>query len=74
MKLQSGDEFSLAAWKILCDISRQEFDRIYERLEIKIEEVGESFYNPLLKPLIDELEQKGVLTLDNGAKCIFFPK
>lgn len=59
---------------MLCDVSRKEFQKIYDRLEIKLEEVGESFYNPLIRPLIDELEQKGVITLDNGAKCIFIPK
>jgi len=40
---------------MLCAISRIEFDEIYSRLDIKLEEVGESFYNPLLRPLVDEL-------------------
>lgn len=33
---------------MLCDLSRLEFQKIYDRLNIKIEEVGESFYNPML--------------------------
>ena len=52
----------------------QEFNRIYERLEIKITPMGESFYNPLLAPLIAELEEKGFVKIDKGAKCIFTPK
>src|SRR5690606_19889780 len=34
-------------------------------------ERGESFYNPHLKEVVDELDQKGLVTLSNGAKCIF---
>lgn len=52
MKLQSGDKNTLAAWKILCDVSRKEFQQIYDRLDIKLDEYGESFYNPMLKPLV----------------------
>jgi arginyl-tRNA synthetase len=36
--------------------------------------VGESFYNPMLKPMVEELEQKGFVVEDKGAKCIFIPK
>lgn len=36
--------------------------------------MGESFYNPLLKPLVEELEQRGIIKEDKGAKCIFIPK
>lgn len=55
VKLQSGDEHCIDAWKMLCAISRKEFDKIYERLDISLKEVGESFYNPMLQPMIDEL-------------------
>jgi len=36
--------------------------------------VGESFYNPLLKPMIEELVANGKAVKDNGATCIFIPK
>ena len=49
VKLQSGDSKSIQAWKLLCDQSRKEFDEIYKNLNIKINERGESFYNPFLK-------------------------
>jgi len=55
VKLQSGDIKSIKAWKLLCDQSRKEFDEIYKNLKIKIEERGESFYNPFLKSVIDDL-------------------
>lgn len=74
VKLQAGDEHCRAGWKMLCAISRIEFDQIYSRLDIKLEEFGESFYNPMLRPLVDELLEKKFAVEDNGAICIFVPK
>jgi arginyl-tRNA synthetase len=62
------------AWQILCDISRAEFKKIYDRLDIKLEEVGESFYNPMLPGLVKELIDRGIAKEDKGAICIFVPK
>lgn len=61
-------------WEFLCELSRIEFQKIYTRLDITIEERGESFYNPFLKPLVEELVERGFVTDDKGAKCIFVPK
>ena len=36
--------------------------------------MGESFYNPMLPPLIEELEKAGHIQESKGAKCIFIPK
>lgn len=33
--LQSGDEFSLQCWKTLCDVSRDQFKLVYDRLQIE---------------------------------------
>ena len=71
VKLQSGDIKSIKAWKLLCDQSRKEFDEIYKNLKIKIEERGESFYNPFLKSVIEDLNLKKILVEDQGAKCVF---
>ena len=74
VKLQEGDEHCRAAWSMLCKISRTEFDRIYDRLDINLKEVGESFYNQFLAPMVDELTEKGLAVEDQGAICIFLPK
>ena len=71
IKLQKGEPMSLKAWKWLCNQSRNEFNNIYDRLDIEISERGESFYNPYLPGIIDELDSLGLLVTDNGAKCIF---
>ena len=71
VKLQSGDEKSIEAWKLLCNQSRKEFDQIYKTLNVKIKERGESFYNPFLKSIIEDLNYKRILVEDQGAKCVF---
>lgn len=69
--LQSGDAAAHRAWVIICDISRLAYQEIYDMLDVKIEERGESYYNPLLSDVVDELKQKGLVTISDGAKCIF---
>jgi arginyl-tRNA synthetase len=71
VKLQSGDPVSLRAWELLCEQSRREFLQIYDRLDIRLQERGESFYNPLLEAVVADLEAAGLLVVDEGAKCVF---
>lgn len=71
VKLQGGDESTLKAWKMICEISRIAYQQIYDLLDVKLTERGESFYNPMLPPLIQDLEKKGLITLSGGAKCIY---
>ncbi|GFH13268.1 uncharacterized protein HaLaN_09115 [Haematococcus lacustris] len=35
------------------------------------EERGESFYNPMLKPVVEELMEKGTAEVSEGAVCVF---
>jgi arginyl-tRNA synthetase len=71
--LQGGDEKILKAWEYICDISRQNFNKIYKKLDVEIEEVGESFYNPLIPGMIQHLMDEGYAVVDQGAKCLFVP-
>jgi arginyl-tRNA synthetase len=71
VKLQAGEEGSRRAWLLLCEQSRREFQVIYELLDIKLTERGESFYNPLLPAVVEDLAQVGLLVEDAGAKCVF---
>ncbi|MEB3306897.1 MAG: arginine--tRNA ligase, partial [Cyanobacteriota bacterium] len=71
VKLQGGDPLSLKAWGLLCDQSRREFQRIYDRLDICLSERGESFYNPHLQAVVDDLRAAGLLVVDAGAGCVF---
>lgn len=71
VKLQSHDPESIHAWQLLCEQSRKEFEIIYQLLDIKLTERGESFYNPFLPDVIKELDNAQILTEDQGAKCVF---
>lgn len=71
VKLQSHAPESIKAWELLCQQSRQEFETIYQLLDIKLTERGESFYNPFLPDVIKDLEKANILTEDQGAKCVF---
>ena len=71
VKLQGGDPVSLKAWGLLCDQSRREFQLIYDRLDIRLSERGESFYNPYLAGVVADLDASGLLVTDNGAQCVF---
>ena len=72
VKLQQGDAASLAAWHLICDISRQGFEVIYSLLDVKLQERGESFYNDQLASTVEELSSKGLVEVSDGAKCIYF--
>ncbi len=71
VKLQGGDPVSLKAWGLLCDQSRREFQQIYDRLDIRLQERGESFYNPDLPAVLADLDRAGLLVTDDGARCVF---
>jgi arginyl-tRNA synthetase len=71
VKLQSGDAESLKAWRMICEISRRAYQEIYDLLDVKLVARGESFYNPYLKQVIEDLEKKGLITISDGAKCVF---
>ena len=71
VNLQAGDQESLIAWQLLCKQSRKEFQKIYDRLDIKLTERGESFYNKFLVDVINDLKNKNLLVNDQGAQCIF---
>eukprot|EP00658_Telonema_sp_P-2_P056989 TRINITY_DN4544_c0_g1_i2.p1 TRINITY_DN4544_c0_g1~~TRINITY_DN4544_c0_g1_i2.p1 ORF type:complete len:1395 (-),score=397.84 TRINITY_DN4544_c0_g1_i2:129-4313(-) len=81
VRLQSGAEKErlsgescpeVQGWKLLCDISRCEFQKIYDRLNVTVDEIGESFYNPMLPKTVEDLLGLGVAeeeTTDRGT-CV----
>ncbi|MCT7948735.1 arginine--tRNA ligase [Ancylothrix sp. C2] len=71
VKLQAGAEDTRRAWQLLCEQSRREFQVIYDWLDINLTERGESFYNPLLAAVVEDLEKTGLLVENQGAKCVF---
>jgi arginyl-tRNA synthetase len=71
VKLQAKDPETMKAWQLLCDQSRREFQVIYDRLNVTLTERGESFYNPYLAAVVDDLRATGLLVESDGAQCVF---
>ncbi|MEV8613617.1 arginine--tRNA ligase [Amycolatopsis sp. NPDC051373] len=74
VKLQSGDTETLATWQGLVDESTRHFNEVYHLLGITLTDediYGESFYNPYLAKVVDELEADGLTELSDGAVCVF---
>lgn len=72
-KLQSGDEINLSLWREFINISMKEYDKIYEKLDVHFDySFGESHYNNMMPPLLEELKKKGIAKEDQGALVVFF--
>lgn len=71
VKLQSHDPDMISAWKMICDVSRKEFERIYKCLGVELVERGESFYQDLMGEVVQDLTRKGLLEDDDGRKVMF---
>jgi len=71
VRLQSGDAVCIKAWQLICDVSRKEFQEIYNSLDVKIIERGESFYQSRMESLIKSLNATGFLEEDEGRKIMW---
>ncbi|WP_437853716.1 arginine--tRNA ligase [Sorangium sp. So ce363] len=74
VRLQGGDEQTLALWRQLVRESTRYFDSVYRRLGVTLTDAdfaGESFYNPMLPDVVEELGRKGLARESEGALCVF---
>jgi len=69
--LQSGDRATGTIWQAFCDESLRHCQAIYDRLGIRLETRGESFYNDQLAGVVAALEERGLVTISEGAACVF---
>jgi arginyl-tRNA synthetase len=73
VQLQNGNPIHRAVWQEMLERSRHEFDAIYARLGVAFDHaLGESFYNPQLKTVVDELTRLGIAQESDGAMVVFF--
>ncbi|RAY15540.1 arginine--tRNA ligase [Actinomadura craniellae] len=73
--LQSGDAETISRWEEIVAESKRYFNEVYDKLDVLLTDddaVGESFYNPFLNDVADELEKLGVAQISDGALCVFF--
>ncbi|MFA6545218.1 MAG: arginine--tRNA ligase [Limisphaerales bacterium] len=72
VKLQAGDAENTAVWQEMIRVSQTQFDAIYGRLGVKFDHaLGESFYNPQLGPVVDDLLARGIARESEGAVGVF---
>lgn len=72
-RLEEGDKAVVATWQRLVELSKLDFDQLYQRLEVSFDmELGESFYGPFLNEVVEEALAKGVARESQGALLIFF--
>ena len=74
-KLEQGNEEAVAIWKWFREESLKEFEKVYERLNIAFDSYnGEAFYNDKMDRVVELLDEKEILTVDQGAHIVNLDK
>jgi len=72
VKLQAGDPENIAIWQEMTLLSQKQFDTIYGRLGVKFDHtLGESFYNPWLNAVVEDLLKRSIARESDGAVAVF---
>lgn len=70
-KMEHGDEEAISIWKWFREISLNEFLRVYDIIGMDFDSyAGESFYNDKMAAVIEELKEKGLITVSDGAQIV----
>jgi arginyl-tRNA synthetase len=73
VKLQAGDKENLDIWNECVAFSMQDFEHVYELLDIRYDiQCGESFYNDRLPGVVERLLKSGIAEMSEGAVVVFF--
>ena len=74
-KLEHGEKEETQLWQWFREESLKEFNRVYEMLGISFDSyAGESFYSDKMPAVLDELREKGLLQLSQGAQIVDLEK
>ncbi len=69
--LEQGNEEYREIWRYFREISLREYMKTYDLLGIKFDSYnGESFYTDKMPAVVEELREKGLLKLDDGASVV----
>jgi arginyl-tRNA synthetase len=72
-KLHAGDPENVRLWQQMMPWCQEELDHIYRRLDVQFDYThGESFYNPMLPAVVEDLKAKGIAVPSQGALAIIF--
>ncbi|MGC1275757.1 MAG: arginine--tRNA ligase [Planctomycetaceae bacterium] len=71
-KLHAGDAENTRLWNEFLPACLDALNRVYDRLGVTFDAaLGESFYQPLLADVVEDLEEKGIAVESDGAVCVF---
>ncbi|MCA9038948.1 MAG: arginine--tRNA ligase [Planctomycetaceae bacterium] len=71
-KLHRGDEENLKLWNQFLPLCIAAIEEVYQRLDVNFDLVlGESYFQPFLQTVVEELQQKGLAVESQGAVCVF---
>lgn len=71
-ELEDGNPEAYKLWERFKEVSLKEFNKTYQLLGIDNFDSydGESYYKDKMEPVVEELENKNLLELDDGAKIV----
>lgn len=75
--LQSGDAEMRRVWQHFIDESLSHCEAVYRKLNITLTRKDlkpESFYNDELENIVAHLSKAGLLSVSDGARCVFLPQ
>ena len=73
IKLQAGDRENLDIWNECVAFSMQDFEHVYELIDIHYDiQCGESFYHDRLPGVVERLLKAGIAEISEGAVVVFF--
>lgn len=69
--IEDGDEESNKLFNLFKSITLEEVDKIYKLLNVSFDSyAGESFYNDKMAPVVNELKEKGLIKVSDGASIV----
>jgi len=72
--LQKHEKQTYGYWQKLVEVSEVHFEQVYELLGVLLERednYGESVYNDMLEPLVDDLLKRKIAVIDRDAVVVF---
>lgn len=73
-KLHAGDEENTRLWNQFVPQCLAAIQGIYDRLDIRFDMThGESYYNPMLGSVVEEMQTTGLAVESDNAICVFIP-
>ena len=70
-RIEDGDEEALSLFNWFKELTLKSAKKTYDMLGVEFDSyAGESFYTPYMPAVIDEMREKGVLRIDDGATIV----